>query len=49
MAEREQSGDSARNGAAPALVSLRTRELDTREGRTQWASTLELLYGEMDV
>ncbi|MBF6069788.1 AraC family transcriptional regulator [Nocardia farcinica] len=46
MAERERSGDCART---EALVSLRTSELDSREGRTQWSSTLERLYCEMDV
>lgn len=49
MAEREQTGDSARNGAAPGIVSLRTQELDTSEGHTRWASTLGQLYCEMDV
>ncbi|PQP24414.1 helix-turn-helix domain-containing protein [Rhodococcus opacus] len=48
MAEREQSNDSARTDV-PAIVSLRTRELDTGEGRMQWASTLERLYCETDV
>ncbi|MEN0139805.1 MAG: AraC family transcriptional regulator [Rhodococcus sp. (in: high G+C Gram-positive bacteria)] len=48
MAERERSNDSACTDA-PAIVSLRTRELDTGEGRVQWASTLEQLYCETDV
>lgn len=48
MAQREQSNDSPRRDK-PAIVSLHTRELDTREGHSQWASTLGHLYGEMDI
>ena len=48
MAEREQSNGCERTDG-PAIVSLRTRELDMREGHAQWASTLEQLYCETDV
>ncbi|RPA06249.1 AraC family transcriptional regulator [Gordonia sp. OPL2] len=50
MAENEQSHGGLRTpGGSDDVIALRTGELDSREGRAEWVSTIGHLYGQMDV
>ena len=49
MAENEQSHGGLRTADTDDVVELRTGELDSTEGRAEWARTIGQLYGEMDV